>query len=99
MGDLLKSFTNSPPAMIGLNLLVCVGIYGIAIHNEPLPQKLGIDLLPHIALLYLTVFAVLAMFFYWSDPEKSRKIIFYSSIPLYILIGCAIIYGRARRFG
>ena len=67
-------------------------IYSI-VHNEPLLKELNKQALPYIFMIYLILFSLLSLlslFYYWSDNEKSRKIVLYSSLPFYVVIGFII---------
>ena len=93
MSDIINNFINSPKAMLILNAIMIMFIYSI-VHNEPLPKELNKHALPYIFMIYLILFSLLSLFYYRSDKEKSRKIVLYSSIPFYVVIGFIIVMGR-----
>lgn len=81
----MDTFTNSPGKMITVNTIVI--LTGVVFLYGPLPTKMTSAVLPYIGLLYLIMVTLISLFYYiMSNYELSRKIILYSSLPLYIIL-------------
>ncbi len=93
MSETINKFINSPKAMLITNAFVIMIMYGI-VHNEPFPKEINKETMPYIFMVYLVLFSLLSLFYYWSDNEKSRKIVLYSSLPFYVVIGLVVVMGR-----
>lgn len=98
MSSAINMFINSPGAMLSVNAFV-IALFYIAMQYEKQNSiKTYSDVLQYM-LLYLIPFTVLSLIYYsMSEYETSRKIILYSSLPLYLVIGFIIITGRGGNF-